>query len=199
MTPKQRKRYRQTKVTGHLRLPGEGVSQGFTKPREKHCWIGVPSVTIAAAVARDKVIMWYVLESRWSGKTAAEMYKTQLLPALRRTWGNKRQFRIVEDGDRKGNASGKGIQAKEDSGILAMTLPPRTPSLMPLDYAIWKKIEDKMLETEPEGTERKADFLKRLKRCAKTLPKGYVAKMIGRMKANLQGLVDAKGWHAKND
>lgn len=101
LTPKQRKRYRQTKVTGHLRMAGEGVEQGFTKPREKHAWIGVPSVTVSAAVAGDKVIMWHYVEKRWNGQAAADMYEKQLLPAMKRKWGNKREYRIVEDSDRK--------------------------------------------------------------------------------------------------
>ena len=198
LTEKQRKRYKQTRITGHLRTAKEGVERGFTKPRDKHCWIGMPSVTITAAVARDKVVMWRV-QTGWNGSIAADMYKKQLLPALKRTWGNKRQFTIVEDGDKKGNQSNKGIAAKEASGILAMTLPPRTPSLMPLDYAIWEAIDDKMVETAPTGRESKKDFLKRLSRCARGLPKGFVARQIKKMRANLQGIIDAKGWHPKND
>ena len=54
LTSKQRSRFRQTQVTGHLRLPSEGTDMGFTRPREAHCWIGVPSTNIAAAVAKDK-------------------------------------------------------------------------------------------------------------------------------------------------
>ena len=56
-TPNQRKRFRQRMITGHLRKASEGVDRGFTKPREKHSFIGIPSVTISAAVAKDKVIM----------------------------------------------------------------------------------------------------------------------------------------------
>ena len=105
----------------------------------------------------------------------------------------------ASNSSKKGNTSHKGIAAKEDSGILAMTLPPRTPSLMPLDYAIWEAIEDKMVETAPTDREAKKDFLKRLGKCARSLPKGFVARKIKKMKANLQGIIDAKGWHAKND
>jgi hypothetical protein len=136
LTDKQRKKFRQTRVTGHLRTPAEGVDRGCTMPRANHCWIGIPSVTISAAVAKDKVIMWHVLDKPWNGSTAAEMYSGPLSAALSRTWGDRRQHTIIEDGDRKGNQSNKGIKAKKDAGIRALTLPPRTPAWMPLDYAI---------------------------------------------------------------
>ena len=121
------------------------------------------------------------------------------MKALRRTWGKRKGYTIVEDGDRKGNTSGWGNKAKKECGITAMTLPPRTFALMPLDYSIWKQIEDLMLETEPTGRESKAAFLARLKKCAQSLPKGAISKQIGRMKGNIQGIIDAGGYHAKND
>ena len=60
--------------------------------------------------------------------------------ALRHAWGRRASYHIVEDGDRKGNQSKKGIDAKIAAGIRATTLPPRSPSLMPLDNCIWKEI-----------------------------------------------------------
>jgi len=74
-TPKQRKRLRQTMITGHLRKASEGVSRGFTKPREKHSFLGIPSVTITAAVAKDRVILWHVVPGPWNGAAAATMYE----------------------------------------------------------------------------------------------------------------------------
>ena len=199
MTVSQRKRYLQTRVSGHLRKPSEGIDRGFTKPRQKHSFLGLPSVTVIAAVAKDKVIMWHVVQGSWNGAAAANMYKNSLAPALRRTWGRQRRYTIVEDGDRKGNQSTKGINAKIESKIDAMTLPPRTPSLMPLDYAIWKKILDIMVDTAPTGAETKEQFLRRLEYTAKHLPRGFIAKQIDRMQGNIKALVDAKGYHPKND
>lgn len=43
-----------------------------------------------------------------------------------------RKFHLVEDGDRKGFQSNKGKAAKEEMKIASLTLPPRSPSLMPL-------------------------------------------------------------------
>ena len=80
-----------------------------------------------------------------------------------------------------------------------MTLPPRTPCWMPLDYSIWDTIVDNLMEESPDGHEGKAEFLERLKKTALGLPKGYVAKQIAKMKPRIKGGIDAKGWCPKND
>lgn len=199
LTPAQRKRLRQTMVTGHLRTASEGTDRGFTKPREKHSFIGIPAVTISAAVAKDKVIMWHAVGGTWNGAAAATMYEDHLKPALVRTWGARARYTIVEDGDRKGNTSGKGIDAKARAWIHAITLPPRTPSLMPLDYAIWHRIMTDLMNGAPSGVETKVEFLGRLRAVATSLPRGYVKSVIGRMRGNVLALVDAKGFTPKND
>ena len=199
LTAKQRQRYRQTLITGHLRKASEGIDRGFTKPREKHSFLGMPSVTISAAVAKDKVIMWHVVE-KWNGSSAAVMYTDHLKPALERTWGKRASYTIVEDGDRKGNTSNKGVAAKDRSKIRGLTLPPRTPSLMPLDYSIWYKIGQEVVRTSPKKrTETKDAFLKRLRRIALSLPKGYIKSVIHRMRDNIKELADAGGYIPKND
>ena len=120
-------------------------------------------------------------------------------PALVKAWGKRKRFTIVEDGDRKGNTSGKGIAAKAKANIYAQCLPARTPSLMPLDYAIWSTIVKRVMDSAPEGDETKEEFLVRLENVAKALPKGYVKAVIGRMRKNVVALVDARGFTPKND
>ena len=105
----------------------------------------------------------------------------------------------MEAGDRKGNQSGKGIAAKREAKLNAIVLPPRSPCWMPLDYSIWQKINVKLEASEPVGVESKASFILRLKKAAKTLPRGTVAAAIGRMKKQIQGVIDAKGYHPKCD
>lgn len=199
LTPSQRERRRQTLVTGHLRTAAEGVDQGFTKPRQKHSWLGLPSVTITAAVAKGRIILWHALTSNWNGQTAAEVCEGPLLRSLVHAFGTQRKYTIVEDGDRKGNQSRKGIAAKANARIVALTLPPRTPSLMPLDYAIWDAINTKMVAGSPSGTESKAEFVARLRHTAMSLPAPYLFRVIDRYKANIGAIIDAKGYHPKND
>ncbi len=286
LTPSQRTRYAQTRVTGHLRFPHEGTDRGFTKPRQKHDWIGTPSVNVAVVVSDDRLIVFEHVKGRWNGEAARAMYTNLVGPALKKRFPDARtsarawafaclcvcvcvcvcvhepvraqngiasfvvvacqahidrsivarpgvgsrlgpstsrrschvcddatawtvrvhvrcrcptKFRIVEDGDRKGFKSGKGNAAKEEMKIDALTLPPRSPSLMPLDYSLWTQIDAKMAECEPTGRETKLAFLARLKRCARSLPKATVRKTVRRMKANLSALIDARGFTPKND
>ena len=199
LTPKQRKRFRQTRVTGHLRTKAEGLRRGYTQPRQKHSWQGFPSVTVTAMVARDKVIMWHYQDKTWNGQTAAETYEGPMLSALKRVWGERSVYRVVEDGDRKGNQSKKGIAAKRRAHIRALTLPPRTPELMPLDAKLWHQIENRMDATAPAGTEAKATFLKRLRRTALTLPKAVVRKALEQTPTILGEIIAAGGYHPKSD
>ena len=199
LSPEQRERFKQTQVTGHLRKASEGLDKFFTKPRNAHSFLGLPSVNVTAAVGRDRIFMWHINKGSWCGKAAATMYKDALKPALVRKYGALSRFKIVEDGDRKGHYSGKGIAAKRAAKIFAIKLPPRTPSLMPLDYAIWSRIAKQLLDEAPEGKETKAEFLERLRVIAQSLPKSYIKRVIARMKPNLKALVDAGGYTPKND
>ena len=111
-----------------------------------------------------------------------------------KTWGKRKRYNIVEAGDRKGNTSGLGIEAKARANIYVQRLPPRTPSLMPLDYAIWIEIAKKVDATAPKGKETKEAFLARLCKAAMGLRKGYVKSVIKRMRKNIKALLDANGY-----
>ena len=56
-----------------------------------------------------------------------------------------------------------------------------------------------MLKEAPQGTETKDAYFERLKKCALTLPKGFVQKAIKRMKGHIQAIVDAGGYLPKDD
>ena len=71
---------------------------------------------------------------------------------------------------------------------------------MPLDYSIWEKIVRNLMDTAPKRKkEARADFLKRLKEVATSLPKGCVKSSIARMHANVKALVASSGFTPKND
>ena len=199
LTEEQKKKYFDSQIPGHLRLASEGTDQGFTKAKVNHMSLGIPSIDVTAAVAKNRIIMWHYTAKHWNGDKAAKIYKGPLLASLKRVWPGRRAFTVVEDGDRKGWQSGKGLAAKDEAKITAVTLPPRSPSLMPLDYSLWRMVEEKMKDTDPGTDETKDDFKARLKKCALSLPKAAVAEQLRKMKTNLQGIVKAKGFHAKND
>ena len=70
---------------------------------------------------------------------------------------------------------------------------------MPLDFAIWAAIAKKMEKTDPDHAESKGEYLARLQRSARALPLDFVRKVIGRMKKNVQGVIDAGGFIPKDD
>ena len=197
-TAAQKKRLRSMRITHHLRTPQEGKEEAFILPKKGHLLLGVPSVEITAAVAKDKIFFWHVTEGNWNGAKAAQMYAA-LGKALHKRYGNRRRYRVVEDGDRKGYQSNRGQIAKKEVKIESWTLPPRTPSWMPLDYCLWDAIENKMLEADVVGDETEELYLARLRRAALTMPPGLINSTILKMKENSQKTYDNKGGHTDLD
>ena len=194
-TPAQRKQMRQARVYYHLRKPEERTEPDFVVPKKKRTFVGIPVVEVAAAVARDRIIMWHVVEGTWCGTAAATMYGV-LGKALQRFWGKRRSYRVVEDGDPKGFQSKKGIAAKNEANVESWKLPPRTPEWMPLDFCLWAEIEKRMLENDDiVGTETKEEYFARLRRVALTLPRDLVRRCLLRVKGRIEGTAANKGRH----
>ena len=61
------------------------------------------------------------------------------------------------------------------------------------------QVIDKVLAGAPEGKESKEDFLKRLRRIAKSLPPRYIEKLIESMPSRIQSALDARGFTPKKD
>ena len=159
--------------------------------------LGLQSIDVTAAVAQDRIILWHVNES-WNGAKAAEMY-AKLGAALRATWGNKRAFRVVEDGDTKGFQSNKGKCATEEQRIESWMLSPRTPGLMPLDFSLWNEIERRALACNIGRAETSEQFAARLRRTALALPSDIVVRRLAKMKDNIRAIVASKGKHTHLD
>jgi hypothetical protein len=197
-TEAQKKQQRQAKVTWHLRRPNEGGEPDFFVPRTKRMLCGLKTLEITAAVARGRIIMWHVTSGRWNGDNAAIMY-AKLGEALRQRWGNRREFRVVEDGDRKGYQSTKGIQAKAAEKITSWKLPPRTPQWMPLDFCLWHEIETKVLDRPVAGKETVAQYAGRLRRAASTIPAATIDKCLDSIHERIAQTVTVKGRHTRKD
>ena len=71
--------------------------------------------------------------------------------------------------------------------------------MMPLDYAVWKRIVDFVMAGAPEGRETRSQFIARLETVAKGLPRSYFRKIVGRMRENVLALKAARGHTPKND
>ena len=140
LTAAQKRQQRQALVTYHLRTSAEGKYPEYHVPKTKRLLFGLPSFEVTAAVGHDRIIMWRATGGRWNGEEAAAMY-ADLRASMVRAGGEKRFFRVVEDGDRKGYQSSAGKKAKKTESIVSWQLPPRTPQWMPLDFCIWHEIE----------------------------------------------------------
>ena len=189
---KDKRLLRATKLHHHLRTPAEGKETAFVLPKKTRMLLGVPSIDVTAAVGHDGIFFWYVNTDRWNGASAAKMY-TELGKALRKKYGNLRQFNIVEDGDPKGFQSGKGKDAKSKERIVSWTLPAHTPSWMPLDYCLRNEIEQRTLAKKGCDFETGKSYQKRLAITARRLPKKLVFSTVKKMKGNIDAVLKNKG------
>jgi hypothetical protein len=198
LSAKNKRRMRQNRVVSHLRKPSEGTKPGFVAPKQNRILSGIKAFEITAAVAKDRIIMWHSSAGPWNGETAKDMYKV-LGRRLKKVWGNKRKFRVVEDGDPKGFQSGKGIAAKVAAKIESWKLPPRSPEWMPLDFCLWHEIEERLYKKKRNTDESLKTFKKRLRLIALRLPRPIVRKCLASMHKRIRLTVKAKGKHIKID
>lgn len=166
---------------------------GATRVRERSML-----TKVAAGVGNGRVLLWHVIDQSWSGQTAADLYTGPLLKALRRTWPQKRVFKVLEDNDPTGFKSTKGERAKAGAGIQIFAIPKRSPDLNVCDYALWKEVYRRMRRQENwfrhSKRETRVEFLNRLRRTAMRLPTAFIKKAVGDMARRCQRLYAARGW-----
>ena len=189
------------RVRGAYRGRKRALSAGYVKPRASLKQnTGQKGVMVTCALGAGKVLMWHVVDGQWNGRAAASMYSGPLRRSLQR--GHPcvaGSWRVLEDNDPSGYKSSKGVAAKKASAIVAMSLPPRSPDLNPLDFSFWAEVNRKMREQErgwPKSKkESRAAFIARLRKTAMTMPKEYIEKTIGAIAGRCKKIVDAKGGH----
>ena len=185
-------------VRGAYRQPGQGLDEAYVVlPKELRYNPGAQSVKIAAGVGRGRVRMWHVLKSRWSGATAAQLYKGPLKQTLRRIWPRSRSFSVLEDNDPTGFKSKKGKKAKREANIKAFVIPKRSPDLNVCDYALWSAVNRKMRRQEKSYSrskrETRNEYVQRLRRAAQSLSNSFVNKAVGDMRRRCQRLFERRG------
>ncbi len=112
-----------------------------------------------------RVVLWEYY-SKWSGEQAATFYKGPIMKTSKKKRGAKASYLIAEDNDPAGYKSGKGKQAKRDLGIKTVAWPRYSPDLNPLDFSLWRNIEQRVDKTAPRGRESVTAFKARLRRVA---------------------------------
>ena len=195
------KRYkRQRKVRFHLRKRSEGLKPGFTKPGTKRSRVSPgASANICAGIIGNRIRIWYYLPKQWNGDEAAALYRGPIIKALRRYRGKKSSYKVIEDNDPAGYKSGVGKQAKRDLNIVPEVWPRYSPDLMPLDYSIWKLVENRMDKHTPPANETVEGYKARLKRTALRLPAELVKKVVAGIPKRAAAIVDAKGGNISLD
>ena len=77
--------------------------------------------------------------------------------------------------------------------IRAMNVPTYSPDLNPLDFAVWKDVERRILEKKRKGDETRASYISRLRRTAQHTRPAFLRKAVMSMKEKIKEVVEAKG------
>ena len=188
-------------VRGVFRTRSRCYTSGTTRAsRSLKQNTGAKSVMITCAIGAGRVLMWHVVNGPWNASNAAAMYTGPLRKSLRQAHPTVRgAWRVVEDNDPGGYKSGGGKRAKAEAGIEALSLPPRSPDLNPLDFSVWAEINRRMRRQEASWPKSKREsrdeFLARLRRTAMRLPRSYINAVMANMAKRVALLRLAKGGH----
>ena len=185
-------------VRGAYRSEGEGLDAAYVVlPKDLRFNGGGKPCRIAAGVGGGKVRLWSEVEGKWTGASAATLYKGAVLTALKRGWPKNRTWTLLEDNDPTGFKSKLGLKAKAESKIKVFKIPERSPDLSVCDYAVWAEINRKMRAQEKDFPkskyETRAEYVARLHNTAKSLTPNFINKSIGDMTRRCQRLYDARG------
>ena len=199
-TERARRYMKQQRVRFHLRTPGEGLQDGFTKPGRKKNKMNTGAVAkVCAGLSNGRVVLWEYLPKTWNGEEAASLYRGAIAKTLEKHRGQKRKYRVMEDNDPTGYKSGKALAAKAELGIEAFPMPRYSPDLNPLDFCVWNEIESRVLKNTPKEVETVAAYKKRLRLTALRLPASVVTKAVASIPKRMKAIVDAKGQSVKCD
>ena len=185
-------------IRGAYRTKEQGLDQAYVAvPKSLRYNTGAKSAMIAAGVGAGKTLLWEEIKGRWNGQAAADLYTGPIQKILNKTYPTKRRFTVLEDNDPSGFRSNKGKTAKSDANIDVFAIPPHSPDLNVCDYALWKEINKRMRAKEagwPKSKRESRDqYLARLKKTAKTLPKKFIKDSIGDMVRRCSRLYEQKG------
>ena len=105
---------------------------------------------------------------------------------MKRYRPNKTTWRIVEDNDPSGFKSNKAIAMKKKLGMVAVEWPKYSPDLMPLDFSLWSKIEERARTSIGQRSVSAQKYKSVLREAALGLPAAEVSKVIASMRKRIQ-------------
>ena len=111
----------------------------------------------------------------------------------------RRRHRVLEDNDRTGYKSKKGVDAKVAAKISVFAIPKRSPDLNPCDFSLWSAVNRRMRQQERKFAKNKketrAQYIARLRKTAMSLPKKVIDDMIASLAKRSKLLLQSKGHH----
>jgi transposase len=188
------------RVRGAFRTKSESLKSHLTKPNAKRHRVSPgASAWVLAGVINDRITMWRYIRGRWNAAKACQLYKTGVLATLQRVFPSRRSWTVVEDNDPAGFKAKASVDLKTSLKIQALSLPPYSPDLMPLDYSIWTEIENRALKSVGDKKVTAAQYRATLRRVATSLPRAFMAAAVGSMSRRVAAIVEAKGGNIRGD
>ena len=144
-----------------------------------------------------KVLVWHIIDGKWCGAEAENLYRDAVAPALKKQLPRKKEYLILEDNDPTGNQSARGRGVKKDLALKLFRIPKRSPDLNVLDYFVWSEVERRLRKQEAKWPasrrETRVAFIRRLRRTALGLRTADINRAIGDMPRRCALLHKAKG------
>lgn len=198
LTGKGRRMLATRRVRGVYRTKKTGLKQSHVRPgRKLKQNTNARSVLVAGGVGNGKVLLWKVIEGTWCADEAVSLYKGAVRDCLKTEYPTRRSWAVLEDGDPSGYATKLAVKAKEESKIESFRIPPRSPDLNVMDYWFWAELEGRLRrqERKMDGAKREErdEFIKRMRRTAKSIPADMIERAIGDMAWRVEKLYQAKG------
>ena len=143
--------------------------------------------------------MWEYTPGKWNGEVAAQMYRSPMRKVLAKHRATKRIWRIVEENDPAGFKSSKARAAKKEVGMKEVSLPPYSPDLNPLDFTLWRTVENRAREAVGKKTVTVKRYKATLRQTALRLSAKIVGKAVAEMRNRVGLVFDAKGGNIPRD
>lgn len=147
----------------------------------------------------DKIRLWEYIPGRWNGEVAAEIYRSPMARCLSKRRAAKKIWTIVADNDPAGFKSSKARAAKKEVGMKELSLPPYSPDLNPLDFALWRTLETRARESVGKRTLTVKEYKATLRRTALRLSAKIVGKAVEGMRGRIGRVFDAAGGNIERD
>ena len=183
LTPSAKKVASNMKVRGVYRRSWEGTK--FSKPAAgKHASPGMVALQSCGGIGRRGAVIWRVPH-----KCTSKEFCAALSPLRRYSVASRR---ILLD-NHKSHTSGLARQFMKHKKVKPIYLPPRSPDLMPLDFAGWQMIESRMAPSTARET--KEQFCKRLHSAANSLTRHDVLSILQGFVKRIRAVAENAGGH----